>query len=443
MKVYAVSLGCDKNRVDTETMLGLLVQEGYEVTLVRREADVCLINTCGFIASAKEEAINAILDTARLKQEGRCAALVVAGCLAQRYPAELMTEIPEIDVLVGTGQVGEIVGAVKRALKGERHIEVGPPGYLSPRRAPRLLTTVAHTAYLKIAEGCSNCCSYCVIPRLRGRYRSKDPDAVFEEALSLVAGGARELILVAQDTTRYGTDLNDGSTLAGLLARLAGIEAVRWLRVLYCYPTGITPELIETIAREPKVCRYLDIPMQHASDAVLRAMGRPTSRKDLIDLVAKLRRSIPGITLRSTFMVGFPGETEDDFVELLDFLREVRLDRAGFFAYSAEEGTAAARLPRQVSEEIKRERLEKAFALQSEIMQEHNREKVGRELTVLVDGRRGPFHWGRSEGDAPGIDGRVFFGGPCWAKPGEFVSVRVERSLRYDLVGRITRLEPV
>ncbi|WP_426405450.1 30S ribosomal protein S12 methylthiotransferase RimO [Desulforudis sp. 1190] len=438
MKVYAVSLGCDKNRVDTETMLGLLVQEGYLLTPVKQEADVCLINTCGFIASAKEEAVSVILDAARLKDDGRCTVLVVAGCLAQRYPDELMAEIPEIDVLVGTGQVGEIAAAVKRALKGERHMAVGPPGYLAPRRAPRLLTTVEHTAYLKIAEGCSNCCSYCVIPRLRGRYRSKDPDAVFEEALSLVAGGVRELILVAQDTTRYGTDLNDGSTLAGLLARLAGIEAVKWLRVLYCYPTGITPELIETVAREPKVCRYLDIPMQHASDAVLRAMGRPTSRKDLVDLVARLRGSISGITLRSTFMVGFPGETEDDFLALLDFLREVRLDRAGFFAYSAEEGTAAAGLPRQVPEEVKMERLKRAFALQTGIMREHNREKVGCELTVLVEGRRGPFHWGRSEGDAPGADGRVFFGGARWAEPGEFVNVRVEKSLGYDLVGRIT-----
>ncbi|MDI6709267.1 MAG: 30S ribosomal protein S12 methylthiotransferase RimO [Thermoanaerobacterales bacterium] len=433
-RVYAVSLGCDKNRVDTEVMLGLLTGAGYRTAPHPEEADVILVNTCGFIATAQEEAVQTILEMARYRNDGR--PLIVAGCLAQRYTKELRREIPEIDALVGTGSVGEIVEIVRRVAAGERGlVAVGSPGFLAPEDAPRVVTTPPHTAFLKIAEGCSNACAYCVIPRLRGAFRSRQPRALLREAAALARGGVRELILVAQDTTRYGSDLDPGRDLAWLLRRLAGIDGLQWLRLLYCYPNGITPALVETLATEPKVCRYLDIPMQHASDAVLARMGRATRRQGLERLVEALRRDVPGITLRSTFMVGFPGETEADFEELLDFLEAMRLERAGFFAYSREEGTRAAAMADQVAEDIKRERLYRVQETQLKIMRIAAAARVGTVTTVLTDARRGPFHRGRTEGDAPGIDGRVYFGGEPWAEPGEFVRVRVVRLAGTDLVG--------
>lgn len=433
-RVYAVSLGCDKNRVDTEVMLGLLTGAGYGIAPHPEEADVILVNTCGFIAAAQEEAVQTILEMARYRNDDR--PLVVAGCLAQRYPKELRRAIPEIDALVGTGNVGQIVEIVRRAAAGERGlVSVGSPGFLAPEDSPRVVTTRPHTAYLKIAEGCSNACAYCVIPRLRGPFRSRPPGAVLAEAAALARGGVRELILVAQDTTRYGSDLDPGHDLAWLLRRLAGLEGLQWLRLLYCYPTGITPALVETLATERKVCRYLDIPMQHASDAVLARMGRATRQRDLERLVETLRRDVPGITLRSTFMVGFPGETEADFEELLDYLEAARLERAGFFAYSREEGTRAGAMADQVPEEVKRERLARVQEVQRKIMRMAAAGRVGATLPVLTDARQGPFHRGRTEGDAPGIDARVYFGGEPWAEPGEFVRVRVTRAAGTDLVG--------
>jgi ribosomal protein S12 methylthiotransferase len=437
VRVAVVNLGCDKNRVDSEVMSGLLEEAGFQLTS-EQDAEVIIVNTCAFILDAKKESVETLLELAGYKDHGSCRLILAAGCLAQRYADELLREMPELDGVIGTGGVGSIVESVRRAANGERVREVGPPGFLSPRVLPRVLSGAPYTAYLKIAEGCDNRCAYCVIPDLRGPHRSRQPSQLFREAEQLVAGGVRELILVAQDTTRYGSDLGDGTNLAGLVSRLADLDGLKWLRLLYCHPAGITRELVEALAREPKVCRYLDIPMQHASDTVLRRMGRKVCRDDLFKLVDFLRRSTPGLVIRSTFMVGFPGETEAEFEELLSFLREVRLDRAGFFAYSREEGTAAARMPGQVPEELKQERLARAAALQREISLLRNRARVGSEVTVLVEGRRGEDYFGRTEGDAPDIDGCVFFQSALELAPGDFIQVRITRAGSYDLWGEIT-----
>jgi ribosomal protein S12 methylthiotransferase len=415
-------------------MLGFLEQNGYQLT-AEQEADVIIVNTCAFILEAKEESIETILELAEYKEHGRCRVLLAAGCLAQRHPGELLGEIPELDGVVGTGGVGNIADIVRRAIAGERVQEVGPPGFLGRQVQPRVLSGSPFTAYLKIAEGCDNRCAYCVIPDLRGSHRSREPDVLVREAQRLVAGGVRELILVAQDTTRYGTDLEGGESLARLAGCLARLEGLGWLRLLYCYPSGITFELAELLAREPRVCRYLDIPMQHASDRVLRRMGRKTLQDDLRKLVDFLRRNVPGLAIRSTFMVGFPGETEADFEELLRFLREVRLDRAGFFAYSREEGTPASRMSGQVPEEVKQERLERAATLQREISLSLNRARVGSEVTVLVEGRKGELFFGRTESDAPEIDGQVFLRAAVEPEPGSFVRARIIRAGPYDLWG--------
>ncbi|MEW5761731.1 MAG: 30S ribosomal protein S12 methylthiotransferase RimO [Bacillota bacterium] len=435
VKVAVASLGCDKNRVDTETMLGLLSQAGYEFTGRESLADVILVNTCAFIDAAQEEAVNTILDLAAYKRTGRCRALVVTGCLAQRYGPTLLQEIPEIDGLVGTGQLDRIAEVTGRCLAGEKVVEVGAPGYAPATPVPRLATRPPYTTFIKIAEGCSNCCRYCIIPRLRGPFRSRPPDTILEEARRAVACGCREIVLVAQDTTRYGADLGNGISLAYLVKALARLPGVRWVRILYCYPTGITDDLLEVIATEPAVCNYLDIPMQHASDKVLKAMGRPTTQADLRELLARVRAVVPGITIRSTFMVGYPGETEKDFEELLAFLKEMRLERAGFFVFSAQEGTPAARMPGQVPSRVRQERLEKAVALQKRITFALNREKTGRNITVLVEGRRGKRYLGRSEADAPEVDGRVFFRGSGYFSPGDFAVVHITKAYPYDLEG--------
>lgn len=433
-RVALISLGCDKNRVDGEVMLGLLEQDGYQLT-GERDAEVIIVNTCAFILDAKEESIATILELAKYKEQGRCRVLLVAGCLAQRYPDELLREIPELDGVVGTGGVGDIVDIVRRATTGERVREVGPPGFLGRQALPRVLSESPFTAYLKISEGCSHRCAYCVIPDLRGPYRSREVSILVREAEQLAAGGVRELILVAQDTTRYGSDLGHDVGLAVLVAKLARLEDLEWVRLLYCYPSGITSELVELLAGERKVCRYLDLPMQHASDRVLRRMGRATTREDLRKLVEFLRSRISGLTIRSTFMVGFPGETDSDFEELLSFLREMRLDRAGFLVYSREEGTPAALMPGQVSAEVKQERLERAAALQREISLSLNRSRVGSEVTVLVEGRKGEHYYGRAESDAPDIDGRVFLRSATELEPGSFVRTRIIGAGPYDIWG--------
>lgn len=418
--------------------MGLLVQAGFHITGDEREADVILVNTCAFIDAAKEESINTILELARWKEEGRCRGLIAAGCLAQRYPEELTAEMPEIDALIGTGMVGGIVGAVRDCLDGKRVCATAGPGFVPAAPLPRVRTTPVHTAYLKIAEGCDNRCGFCVIPSLRGRYRSRTPVSVVTEARELAASGVRELILVAQDTTRYGRDLGSGVTLAGLLDQLTPVNELEWIRLLYCYPTGISEALIEMMATRRSLCRYLDIPMQHASDRVLRAMARPTRQADLRRLVDRLRTAIDGVALRSTFMLGFPGETERDVDELVAFLRAVRLERAGFFTFSPQAGTRAAALPAQVPEQVKKARLNRVAKVQQEITQSRHRALVGTERTVMVDGFYRDGYVGRTEADAPGVDGRVFLRSRYPAVPGELVRVRVT-GLRgaYDLNGHI------
>ncbi|AZK59328.1 30S ribosomal protein S12 methylthiotransferase RimO [Candidatus Desulforudis audaxviator] len=436
-----MSLGCDKNRVDGEVMLGLLERAGYQIT-AELEADIILVNTCAFIQDAKQESIEAILETARYRGNGRCRVLLATGCLAQRYPDELLRDIPELDGVVGTGEVGRVVDIVRRAATGERVREVGPPGFLGREVLPRVPSGSPFTAYLKISEGCDNRCLYCVIPQLRGPYRSREASVLVREARALAARGAREIVLVAQDTTRYGSDLKERTSLTDLVSRLAALEGVAWIRLLYCYPSGITFELVELMAREPRLCRYLDIPLQHASDRVLRRMGRSTMSYDLRKLILFLRSAIPGLTIRSTFMVGFPGETEADFEELLGFLKAMKLDRAGFFAYSREEGTPAARMPDQVPPEVKRERLERAAAVQREVSRALNRARVGSEVTVLVEGRKGEQYYGRSEADAPDIDGRVFLSAASDLEPGTFVRARITGAGPYDLRARVLSTLP-
>lgn len=440
VKVGLVSLGCPKNLVDSEIMLGLLKDAGFEITGREREADVLVVNTCSFINDAKEESIKTILELARLKDEGKCRALLVTGCLAQRYSKELLAEMPEVDGLIGTGSVSGLPGAIHRILAGEKVSLVGAPGYLHTARLSRIQATPGYTAYLKIAEGCDNRCSYCTIPAVRGPFRSREVDDVLAESAELARRGVKELILVAQDTTRYGVDLYGRPVLDDLIRRLAAIEGLVWLRLLYTYPTLLTDELIRLMATEKKFCRYLDIPLQHAANAVLLRMNRKGSREETVRLVEKLRSAVPGITLRTSFIVGFPGETEEDFRELLDFMAQVKFDRVGVFAYSREEGTAAAEMPGQVPEEVKFERRDRAMALQQKISQEKNRRRIGEVITVLVEGRsskkRGVYA-GRSEGDAPEIDGKVYFKADLDLKPGDFVKVMVKGARAYDLTGEL------
>jgi len=429
--VSAISLGCAKNRVDTEVMLGLLGSAGYAITSDPGVADVMLINTCAFITPARRESVNAILEAVRYKDEGCLRALVVAGCLAERYGTGLLREMPEIDALLGTGKVGAVAAAVEDALAGKRPVLLGEPGFLYSGE-PRLLTTPPYTAYLKIAEGCSNPCTFCVIPALRGPYRSRRREEILKEAESLAAGGVKELVLVAQDTTRWGLEIYGRPGLPGLLRELARIDGLRWIRVLYAYPTGVSDELLTVIAEEGKVCRYLDLPLQHVSPRLLRAMKRPVI--NVPELLKKVRTAVPGITLRTTFIVGFPGETEADFASLEEAVGEGSFDRAGVFVYSREEGTAAADLPEQVPWRTKQERLRRLRAVARGVSLARNRRMIGRELRVLVEGKRGRLFFGRGEADAPEVDGKVCFTSSRQIKPGEFVTVRISGARAYDLI---------
>jgi len=434
-KVALINLGCPKNEVDGEVMLGLLEQAGFEVTGDPEAADVLLVNTCGFVAAAEEESVDAILAAARHKEkDGRV--LVVTGCLAQRHGEELLSAMPEVDAVVGTGRVPEIAELVRRALSGERVLAVGEPGYEYGRVLPRRATGPRHVAYVKIAEGCDNRCTYCTIPRLRGRYRSRPLEVVVEEARELAARGARELVLVAQDPTRYGLDLYGRPRLADLLRALARLEDVRWVRVLYGHPDHLTPDVLAVMAEERRVCRYLDLPVQHVHPDILRRMGRRGSPEKLLRLVEDIRAAVPGVVLRTTFMVGFPGETEAEFEVLRAFAAAARFDRAGVFAFSPEEGTPAARLPGGVPEEVKEERRRELLKLQRRLSLSRNRSLVGRVCDVMVDGRtRGGLYLGRTEGDAPEVDGRVYFRAGASLAPGHVVRVRITRGYSYDLAG--------
>lgn len=444
MKIGVVSLGCPKNLVDSETMLGLIHEENYEITNDPSEAEIIIVNTCGFIESAKEESINTILQMAEYKKSGSCKYIIVTGCLSQRYAEELFNELHEADAIAGVEVYDEIGSIIKRVMNGERFImlERSKPDVIYTSKEtflPRILTTPSYTAYLKIAEGCDNCCSYCAIPKIRGPYRSKPMEQVLKEAKTLADNGVKELIVVAQDTTRYGEDLPGGKLLlSDLLKELNKIESLKWIRVMYCYPNNFTDELIETFASLDKVCKYVDLPLQHASNRLLASMNRYDTREEVETLLAKLRKRIPGIVIRTTFIVGFPGETDADFEELKEFVEQQRFENAGVFAYSQEEGTVAGAMPNQIPDEIKQERYHELMALQAQISEEIHKDTEGQTLEVLVEGIEedgSGLHYGRSYREAPDIDGLVFIENPGDIKPGCFVKVNILQGFTYESVG--------
>lgn len=433
--VGAVSLGCSKNRVDTETALGLLQEKGFRITDDPENADILLVNTCGFIGSAKEESVDTILEMAQYKQTGRCRLLVVTGCLSQRYPEDLLKEIPEIDILLGVNQYASLPETIEKALRDQRQSCWSDDyGYFEHER---VLTTPFYSAYIRIGEGCSNRCTFCAIPMIRGPYRSRDENAVLQEIRNLAARGVREHILIAQDTTRYGTDRQDRSELPELMRKAAAIDGVDWLRVLYCYPDETGEELLDLLAGTENICPYLDIPIQHINSELLRKMHRRGSREDILRAVRGARAR--GLTLRTTLIVGFPGETEDQFRELLDFVEETRFDRLGAFAYSPEEGTPAAKLPDQLPDAIKQERLDRLMTLQQKIAFEQNRSRIGSTEKVLVtDTDENGICLGRSSREAPEIDGEIIIRASGQdPRPGQFIPVRITAAQDYDLKGEM------
>lgn len=431
-----VSLGCAKNQVDGEMLLAALESGGFQA-VSPEEADIVLINTCGFIDSAKKESIEAILDFAQLKAQGQVKKLVVTGCLAERYREEIHKELPEVDGVFGIGANGDITACVKEMLAAG-FTQRFPEKSAMPLCGARRLSTQPFTAYLKIAEGCDNRCTYCAIPLIRGGYRSRTLESIEEEARQLVSGGVKELVLIAQDTTRYGLDLYGRYALAQLLTRLCAIEGLAWLRVLYCYPDSITDELLDVMAREEKVVPYMDIPLQHASGKILRAMNRRGSRESLTALMEKIRQKVPGVVLRTTLITGFPGETQEDFEELAQFVKEVAFQRLGCFPYSQEEGTPAAQLPGQLDEEEKERRAQLITETQLGIMERQGQELIGSRLTVLTEGfeEESGAWFGRSYMDAPDVDGRVYFTAAQPPAPGDFVEVLVEDCLDGEVFGR-------
>lgn len=439
MKILFISLGCDKNLVDTEVMLGLLASRGYEMTDDETQADVIVINTCCFIHDAKEESIQNILEMAEYKKQGKVKALIVTGCLAQRYRQEIIDEIPEVDEVLGTTAYDRILDAVDAALKGEHEVILSDIDALPLPDTKRLVTTGGHFAYLKIAEGCDKHCTYCIIPKIRGNFRSVPMERLLREAQELADQGVKELILVAQETTLYGKDLYGEKSLHVLIRKLCRIGGLRWIRILYCYPEEITDELIQVIKEEPKVCHYLDLPIQHASDAVLGRMGRRTSKKELTDIIAKLRKEIPDICLRTTLITGFPGETKAQHEELMGFVDEMEFDRLGVFTYSPEEDTPAALMPDQIDEEIKLDRQAELMELQQEIAFDNAQDMVGREVLVMIEGKVADENAfvGRTYRDAPNVDGLIFINTDEELISGDFARVRVTGAIDYDLIGEL------
>lgn len=434
MKAGFISLGCAKNLVDTEVMLGLLAERNIAITDDPGEADILIVNTCSFIDAAKEESITTILQAAEYKREGQCRALIVAGCLGQKYQQELLDELPEVDAIVGTGAWHRVNEAIDAALAGRRLVIAGDSEVIYDHTMPRLVTTPSYSSYVKIAEGCSNCCSYCVIPQLRGKYRSRPLESVVAEVERLVARGVKEINLIAQDTTSYGRDLYGEPRLVELVRALVKVEGLVWLRLLYCYPHYFSDELIALIAVEPKICKYVDLPLQHAHDDILTAMNRRDSRADSERLLAKIRAAIPGVAIRTTFIVGFPGETEEHFAALQAFVAEQRFDHVGVFTYSQEADTVAGRREDQVAEEVKQERYHALMAQQAKISEEIGAALVGRELTVMVEGiEEDGVARGRSYREAPDVDGRVYVENAA-AGPGEFIRARVVQGFAYDLL---------
>lgn len=437
-KIGFVSLGCSKNLVDTEVMLHRLLSAGYEITPDETEADVVVVNTCGFIGDAKQESIDNILDIAWLKKNKKLRAIIATGCMVERYREEVMREMPEVDALLGVGSLDHIEEAVEAVLRGERYTHFGDRD-TSPLGGDRVLTTPEHMAYLKIAEGCDNRCTYCAIPKIRGRFRSRPIEELVEEVRGLEELGVKEVCLIAQDTTRYGLDLYGKYSLADLVRALTERTAIPWIRLLYCYPDKITDELIAELRDNPRLVKYMDIPIQHISDRVLRAMNRHGDGATIREAIARLRAAVPDITLRTTVIVGFPGETEEEFSELCEFVKEARFDRFGAFCYSPEEDTPAATLPDQLDEQEKQDRYDTVMATQLPIVEEKNAAKIGKKITVLCEGYDpvAEAHYGRSEADAPDVDGKIYFFAPRRLEVGEFYTVKIEEAVDYDLVGRV------
>ena len=439
MNLLFISLGCDKNLVDSEVMLGLLAKEGYQMVDDEQEADVIVINTCCFIHDAKEESIQTILEMAQYKEEGRLKALIVTGCLAQRYQQEILDEIPEVDAVLGTTAYTEIARAIEEALEGKGKVTTEDLNALPLTDPHRIVTTGGHYAYLKIAEGCGKHCTYCIIPKLRGDYRSVPMERLIAEAKDLAEQGVRELILVAQETTLYGKDLYGEKSLYRLLKELCRIDGIRWIRILYCYPEEIDDPLIQVIKEEKKICHYLDLPIQHASDEVLKRMGRRTSKEQLKTVIGKLRKEIPDICLRTTLITGFPGERKEQHEELMEFVDEMEFDRLGVFTYSPEEDTPAAEMPDQIPEEIKEERQAELMELQQDIAFDAAENMIGKEVLVMVEGKVADenAYVGRTYKDAPGVDGLIFINTEEELMSGDFAKVKVTGALEYDLIGEL------
>lgn len=437
MKVLLISLGCDKNLVDSEVMLGLLQKSGHEITNDESEAEAVVINTCAFIKDAKEESINTIIEMGQLKQTGKLKKLIVSGCLSQRYQDEILSELPEIDTIIGSTNYDKIV----EAIGSDDAVLVGDIHYMPKQTMDRVVTTNASMAYLKIAEGCNKMCTYCIIPYIRGKYRSIPMEDLLASAKRLAEDGVKELVLVAQETTLYGIDLYGEKKLPELLRRLCKIDGLSWIRLLYCYPEEITEELIEVMASEEKICHYIDVPIQHSEDNILKRMGRRTNRQDLTDLIAKLREKIPDIAIRTTIITGFPGETQENHEALMDFIDACEFDRLGVFTYSPEEGTPAAAFPDQIEEtqaEIWRDEI---MSLQQEISYEKNQKMIGKKLQVLIEGylTEEDIYVGRSYMDAPSVDGMVFVDAPYELMSGTFVEVLITDANEYDLTGEIVQ----
>ena len=439
MNVLFVSLGCDKNLVDTEVMLGLLAAKGHQMIDDETQADVIVINTCCFINDAKEESIQTILEMAELKKEGRLKALIVTGCLAQRYKNEIIEEIPEVDAVLGTTSYDKITEAIDEALKGHVTIEMQDIDALPEVDTKRLVTTGGYFAYLKIAEGCDKHCTYCIIPKIRGNFRSVPMERLIREAQELADQGVKELILVAQETTVYGKDLYGEKALPKLLKELCKISGIQWIRILYCYPEEITDELIQVMKEEKKICHYLDLPIQHASNEILKRMGRRTSKEQLIEIIGKLRKEIPDIALRTTLITGFPGETKEQHEELMDFVDEMEFDRLGVFTYSPEEDTPAATMDGQIEESVKEDRQAELMELQQDIAFDLAEDMIGREVLVMIEGKVADenAYVGRTYKDAPNVDGLIFVNTDEELMSGDFAKVKVTGALEYDLIGEI------
>lgn len=437
-RVCIVSLGCPKNLVDSEVMLYLLSQNGYQITNSESDAHIIIVNTCGFIESAKEESIIKIIEMGKMKKEANCEILIVSGCLSERYNEELFRELPEVDAMIGTGDYKNIVSVIESAYNGKKVVKYGNFNTIDIEYLPRRLSSIGATSYIKIAEGCNNRCAYCIIPFLRGKYRSRSIESILNEAKELAQSGIKEIILIAQDTAIYGIDIYGRSKIGELLNEISKINGIEWIRLMYTYPEHITDDLVEEIACNTKVCKYIDMPIQHISNSIIKRMNRKGSKEKIINLITKVRKEIPDICIRTTFIVGFPGETKEDFNELYDFIKETKFDRLGVFAYSKEEGTAAFELDAQVEEDIKQKRLHEIMLLQNKISYENNKKFIDKTIKVIIESEQNGKYVGRSYRDAPDIDGLVYFTSSKRLYVGEICNVLIREAMDYDLQGEYT-----